>query len=115
MKEFVRVMKAASDPNRIKVLKMLAKKAMCVCEIQEALGLAQSTTSKHLKLLEDSGLVVSEKDGLWVNYMLADGRQNPFAANLLGNIRHWLNDDPEIIGLLNNLEQIDRYRIMNKN
>ena len=38
MKDFIRVMKALSDPNRVKVVKMLQQKEMCVCEIQFALG-----------------------------------------------------------------------------
>jgi ArsR family transcriptional regulator len=114
MKEFLKVMKAASDPSRVKILKMLGKRIMCVCEIQTALGTAQSTASKHLKILEDAGLVLSQKDGLWVNYLLSDGRQSPFAANLIGNIRHWLNDDPEISILIDKLMQFDRYEILNK-
>ena len=114
MKSFLKVMKAASDPTRVKILKMLQKRVMCVCEIQTALEAAQSTASKHLKILEDSGLVISHKDGLWVNYMLADGSENPFAANLLGNIKHWLNDEPEIAALYKGLERIDRFEILNK-
>ena len=115
MKEFLKVMKAASDPTRVKILKMLGKKVMCVCEIQTALGTAQSTASKHLKILEDAGLVISKKDGLWVNYLVSDGRQNPFAANLLGNMRHWLNDEPEISTLLEKIDQVDRCEILNRN
>ena len=65
MKEFIRVMKAVSDPTRVKILKILEKRMMCVCELQAAIGAAQSTTSKHLKLLEDAGLVESHKEGLW--------------------------------------------------
>jgi len=112
MKEFIKVMKAASDPTRVKILKMLGKKVMCVCEIQTALGTAQSTASKHLKILEDAGLVISKKDGLWVNYLLADGHQSPFAANLLGNMWHWLTDEPEISILLEKIDQIDRCNIL---
>ena len=41
---------------------MLGERVMCVCEIQTALGSAQSTASKHLKILEDAGLVVSRKE-----------------------------------------------------
>ena len=115
MKEFLKVMKAVSDPTRVKILKMLGKRVMCVCEIHTALGTAQSTASKHLKILEDAGLLVSHKDGLWVNYLLSDGHQSPFAASLLGNIRHWLNDDPEIARLLESLAQIDRCEILSKN
>jgi ArsR family transcriptional regulator len=115
MKEFLKVMKAASDPTRVKIIKMLGKRVMCVCEIQAALGTAQSTASKHLKILEDSGLVVSRKEGLWVNYLLADGGQSPFAANLLGNLRHWLNDDPEVLHLLEKIPRIDRCEILGRN
>ena len=115
MKEFIRVMKAVSDPTRVKVLKILEKRMMCVCELQTSLGAAQSTTSKHLKMLEDAGLVASHKDGLWVNYTLADGRQSPFAASLLGNLRHWLNDEPEISALVEKTAHIDRFEILNKN
>jgi ArsR family transcriptional regulator, arsenate/arsenite/antimonite-responsive transcriptional repressor len=114
MKTFLKVMKAASDPTRVKMMKMLQKKGMCVCEIQTALGTAQSTASKHLKILEDAGLVSSTKDGLWVNYGLADGAQNPYAANLIGNMRHWLDSDPEISGLLEAIESIDRHQIVDK-
>jgi len=114
MKEFLKVMKAASDPTRVKMLKMLEQKAMCVCEIQTGLGTAQSTASKHLKILEDAGLVVSRKEGLWVNYALADGRQSPYAAALLGNLRHWLNEEPEIAAVTRQASVLDRYQILNK-
>ncbi|WP_155320032.1 ArsR/SmtB family transcription factor [Desulfosarcina alkanivorans] len=115
MKEFIRVMKAMSDPTRVKMLKSLEERSMCVCELQTALGIAQSTTSKHLKTLEDAGLVGSRKDGLWVNYHLADGSQSPFAAALLGNLRHWLNEDPDIRTLMASINGIDRFEILNKN
>jgi len=114
MKEFIRVMKALSEPTRVKILKILEKRSMCVCELQTAIGAAQSTTSKHLKILEDAGIVESNKDGLWVNYTLADGRQSPYAASLLGNLRHWLNDDTEVHGLMGAISEIDRFEIMNR-
>jgi len=107
MKEFIKVMKALSDPNRVKLLKMLQKRTMCVCEIQAALGIAQPTVSKHLKILEDAGLVGREKEGLWVNYSLTDGSRSPYAASLLGNLRHWLADDP---GMRDMLEKSDAIR-----
>jgi ArsR family transcriptional regulator, arsenate/arsenite/antimonite-responsive transcriptional repressor len=115
VKAFIRVMKALSDPTRVKILKILEKRTMCVCELQTALGAAQSTTSKHLKILEDAGLVDAHKDGLWVNYILADGRQSPFAATLLGNLRHWLNDEAEVKAVMEGIDGIDRFVILNKN
>jgi ArsR family transcriptional regulator len=92
---------------------MLQHKEMCVCEIQFALGLAQPTVSKHLKVLEDAGLVQSKKAGLWVNYSLSGGG-SPYAATLLGNLKHWLGDDSEIRRLAATLPTIQREIIIRK-
>jgi len=108
MKDFIKVMKALSDPSRVKIGKMLQHKTMCVCEIQEALQLAQSTVSKHLKILEDAGMLDFKKDGLWVNYYLTDGAGSPYVASLLGNLRHWLEDDPRVVELVEKLPSIQR-------
>ena len=87
---------------------------MCVCEMQEALQIAQPSVSKHLKILEDAGLVDFKKDGMWVNYHLTDGRSTPYAASLLGNLRHWLNDDQKISELVEKLPNIRREDICRK-
>jgi ArsR family transcriptional regulator len=108
MKEFIKVMKALSDPNRVKLVKMLQKRIMCVCEVQAALGISQPTVSKHLKILERAGLVDRKKEGLWVNYSLTDGGRSPYAASLLGNLKHWLADDPGIRDLVERSEAIRR-------
>ena len=114
MKDFILVIKALSDPNRVKLLKMLQERVMCVCEIQAALGIAQPTVSKHLKILESAGLVGRKKDGLWVNYHLSDGNSSPYAASLMGNLKHWLKDDPEIRGLMERVPGIQREEICKK-
>jgi ArsR family transcriptional regulator len=111
MKSFVKVMKALSDPNRVKIIKLLQQKFMCVCELQAALKLAQPTVSKHLKILEEAGLVDYRKEGLWVNYSLANGKSSPYAASLLGNLQHWLNEDAEIAELKKNAPFINRIDI----
>ena len=108
MKAFLKVMRALSDPNRVKIIKMLQHKVMCVCEIQAALQIAQPSVSKHLKILEEAGLVTSHKDGMWVNYKLADGSASPYAANLLANLRHWLEDDSKVAEIVGQLPSIRR-------
>ncbi len=56
--------KAISHPARLAILKLLAQKNECICgEIVEALPLAQSTVSQHLKELSNAGLVIGETDG----------------------------------------------------
>jgi ArsR family transcriptional regulator len=108
MKPFIRVMKALADPNRIKIIKLLEKKELCVCELTAALGLAQPTVSKHLKQLEDADLVEFRKDGSWVNYRLAIESESPYARALLGQISQWLNDDKDIVNLILQLPAFDR-------
>lgn len=111
IKDFIKVMKALSDPNRVKIVKMLQHKDMCVCEIRAALQIAQPSVSKHLKILENAGFVDFKKEGLWVNYHLADGSDSPYAASLLGNLRHWLEDDAEITEIVEKLPEIRRGEI----
>ncbi|GAB4263757.1 MAG: hypothetical protein Kow0092_14940 [Deferrisomatales bacterium] len=64
-------LKALADESRLKILWILEERALCVCEIQAVLGLAQSTVSRHLQVLEEAGYVVSERAGPWKNYRLA--------------------------------------------
>lgn len=114
MKKFIKVMKALSDANRVKMMKMLQVRPLCVCEITDALGIAQSTTSKHLKILEDAELVRSVKDGLWVDYTISDGADSPYASTMIGNLKHWLENDPEIAGLKKRVPGIDRHDIVGR-
>ena len=61
-----------------------------------------------MKTLEEAGLITYAKEGLWVNYRLADGAGNPYVANLLGNLRYWLEDDAEVVALVSRLSTIRR-------
>ncbi len=97
MKTFIRVMKALSDPNRVRVAKLLQGEELCVCEIQEVLGLAQSTVSKHMKIMEDAGLVEKKRQGTWMIYSLADGSESVFAKKMLTELSDWLDDDSELV------------------
>jgi len=114
MKSFLKVMKALSDPNRVKIIKLLQQKMMCVCELQGALKIAQPTVSKHLKILEEAGMVDYTKDGLWVNYFLADGSASPYASSVLGNLKHWLEEDPEIAELVKKVPLLNREELCRK-
>jgi ArsR family transcriptional regulator len=111
MKKLIKVLKATSDSNRMKILKMLQLKTMCVCELQFTLGLAQSTISKHLKILEEAGLVECKKDGLWVNYFLSKSNDNEYAMEILSKIETWLEDDPEIEKIIARAMTADRIQI----
>jgi ArsR family transcriptional regulator len=81
-----------------------------VCEIQSVLKIAQPTVSKHLKILEEAGLVAHKKEGLWVVYELTKGEKSPYAALILGNLRHWFEADPWWGKIREKLLTLDRYK-----
>ncbi len=68
------VCRGLADPKRILLLYALADGPRCVSELAESLGLPQSTTSHHLKILRDRGMAQTERDGTTVYYSLSDRR-----------------------------------------
>lgn len=61
---------ALSDETRLAVLSMLRGGERCVCELQDALDVAQSRLSFHLKVLKEADLVRDRKEGRWSYYAL---------------------------------------------
>ena len=74
MFNFITTVRAIGDENRARILMALRLRTLCVCEITTLLGLAASTTSKHLFLLRQARLIEGIKKGRWVYYRLP---QNP--------------------------------------
>jgi ArsR family transcriptional regulator len=96
MRELLKVLKAAGDKNRLRILKMLEQKDMCVCELSAALGITQPSVSKHLSLLKEAGLVSDEREGQWIDYKLCRDKVNHYAPVLLKQLEDWVNDDPVV-------------------
>ncbi len=68
------ILTALAHPNRIRILELLKSGVKCNCEIAPELELEQSNLSRHLKILVQEGILISWKDGLRVNYKIADKR-----------------------------------------
>lgn len=96
MRATMRVTKALSDPQRVRILMMLRPGELCVCQIVEVLALAPSTVSKHLSILSGAGLVDSRKEGRWAYYRLAEGTDGAFARPVLKWVADALRGDPAI-------------------
>lgn len=92
MFEFMTVMKALADSNRVRVLCALRGRELCVCQIIKMLGLAPSTISKHLSILRQARLVDDRKDGRWMYYRRPD-RPAPLVGQVLNLIDSALADD----------------------
>jgi ArsR family transcriptional regulator len=71
---------ALSDETRLSVVRLLSGGERCVCDLQEALGAAQSRLSFHLKVLKEAGLVTDRREGRWSYYSLSPEALNALAA-----------------------------------
>ena len=80
--EIPALMKALADPIRMEVVQTLAGGERCVCELTEALGVAQSRLSFHLKVMRQAGLITAREEGRWVYYKLA--------PQAFAQVRGWL-------------------------
>lgn len=65
-----KIIKALSDPNRLKIIDILSCGEKCACDILEEFEFTQPTLSHHMKVLMECGIVESRKEGLWSHYSL---------------------------------------------
>jgi ArsR family transcriptional regulator len=108
MRKLAKTFQALSDTNRIRILKMLEVRPLCVCEITEILQLANSTVSKHLSILRDVEFILDEKDGKWVNYSLNHKKSDIYVSKILPLISEWIPDDQVISDDRKKVKETDR-------
>lgn len=72
----IEMFKALGDETRLRILKLLLKKELCVCELEAALNLPQSKVSRHLTVLRSVGLVEDRREGTWIFYSLFKPRDD---------------------------------------
>ncbi len=106
-----KIFKALSDPNRIKILKALQKKSLCVCEIKYLLDITTSTVSSHLSVLKEAGFISDNKNGKWVEYTLNRNSDVLAVDQLLSMLPVWLTQDDMVQLDLGKLENADRSTI----
>ncbi len=108
MDELLKILKALSDKNRLRIVKMLQQRNLCVCEITDILELATSTVSSHLSILKDADIIGNAKDGKWVDYYLNTRTNNVFLNGLLPLLTFWMNQDPQVQADLEKLKTTNR-------
>jgi DNA-binding transcriptional ArsR family regulator len=106
MRQLEITLKATADPTRTRILKILERGALCVCQIQAVLALAPSTVSRHLSVLKMAGLVTDRRAGKWIHYELSDGTGNPYAPQMLGILKGPLDRDPRILADRRRLREV---------
>jgi ArsR family transcriptional regulator len=110
MKDPVKILKSLSDKNRIRIVKLLEKRKLCVCELAFILGITQPSVSRHLKKLKAAGLIKDEQEGFWTNYFLAKPR-NRNTRRLIENVCRCLNGNPAIKCDLRKARKVNRTKL----
>jgi ArsR family transcriptional regulator len=70
MDELVTLFKALSDETRLRIIKLLEKGELCVCDITAALNMVQPRVSFHLSALKEAALIKDRRQGKWIHYSL---------------------------------------------
>ncbi|HOH89422.1 MAG: winged helix-turn-helix transcriptional regulator [Clostridia bacterium] len=81
-----RIIKALSDPSRLKIVDILSCGEMCACDILEHFDFTQPTLSHHMKVLMECGIVECRKEGLWNYYSLNSTNCNKLILFLMSLI-----------------------------
>jgi ArsR family transcriptional regulator, arsenate/arsenite/antimonite-responsive transcriptional repressor len=107
MERLSQIYSMLSDRNRLRILKLLEQKPMCVCELTYVLGIRQPSVSRHLRKLKEVDLIDSRQDRQWHEYFI-NRKGDEYSRIAIGNLSGWLNNDPVIIEDLKKVTQANR-------
>jgi ArsR family transcriptional regulator len=72
VRALTRLFRALGDETRLRIVALLSHGELCVCHLEAALDLNQSTASRHLGILRAAGVVDSRREGTWVYYSITE-------------------------------------------
>ncbi|HUW32660.1 MAG TPA: metalloregulator ArsR/SmtB family transcription factor [Planctomycetota bacterium] len=98
-----------ADETRLRILILLTRGELCVCDIMSVIGATQSKTSRHLAYLRSAGLVQDRREGLWIHYSLAKPT-GVLQQRMFEWLRHAENEVPQAVEDLRVLREIRRSR-----
>ena len=96
MREILSITKALSDETRVRALLTVRDGELCLCQIIDVLGLAPSTVSKHMAVLQQAGLVERRKQGKWHFYQLPEADPGSAVARALDFVKETLHRAPAV-------------------
>lgn len=114
MKDKTTIFKALSDTSRLRILKMLEIKPLCVCEITKVLNLATSTVSEHLSILKKEGFIYEKRDGKWVNYIINQHPSDLRVSAILSSLDFWIGNNKEIEKDKKKVVIVDRVKVCSR-
>ena len=108
---FNKMAKALSDQNRLKMLKLLTEKDVCVCEMSEIIPISHSQVSRGLNILYEAGFLKRWHEGKCVVYMADRVDSNAYCQKMLNLIADSFNEDESIQKLREKLQQAIEDRV----
>jgi len=93
MRDLIKVAKALSDETRIRMLKLLLEKDICVCEMEDIFPLSSSQLSRNLKMLMEAGFLKRWREGKCVVYIADRDSQNRYCRTMLNMVADSFNDN----------------------
>ena len=96
MRTTAQFFKALSEEPRLRILALLLNGELCVCDLMAVLQLPQSTISRHLAYLRNTGWVKGRRRGVWMYYRLAE-METPFAKELVVLLGKRLRELPDTL------------------
>lgn len=97
MKNAATVFKALSDETRLRVIKLLEERELCVCELIQVLEMSQPRISRHLGVLKNAGLVNDRREGKWVYYSLQNSAEDNGLRTILESLATLENLNPVVL------------------
>jgi ArsR family transcriptional regulator len=88
-----RFFRALGDETRLRMVALLAHGELCVCHLQEALGLSQPSTSRQLAVLRAAGVVEARREGPWIHYRLTEQADPERRRHLRGLVDAFARSD----------------------
>ncbi len=111
MKDVVKVFKALADPTRLRIMLLLRRRELCVCELMFILGMEQSRISHHMRVLRDAGLAEDVRDGRWIIYRIPEEARTLVGGLFAGTLRERIEHSREASGDVRKLDSCIRENI----
>ena len=104
MKDIVKIFKALSDPTRLRIMLLLLRQELCVCELMFVLGMEQSRISHHMRVLREADIAEDVRDGRWIIYRVPEEARALLESLVSGALRERIELSREAAGDVKKLE-----------
>ena len=95
MKDIVKILKALADTTRLRIMLLLARRELCVCELMYVLDMEQSRVSHHMRILRDAGIAEDVREGRWIIYKVPAAGRGVLDGLLGGELKGRIEKTPE--------------------